>query len=522
MSYASLRLNKGSCRVPDRSWRTLAWLARLQGYDWQNWFNGSFPTDLVGWETWDHPTRTKPQLLGPSNFSLYSHGVNNAVALKWAAAWSHVYGPPELAEASLFAWQRLSQHHGLPSGSFGADEHLAGSDAFRGTELCVVVESMRSLEESYAALPDRPELIDALERLAFNALPAAVSEDHWTHQYLTQSNAIYTGIESVNADDTQPIMSEVFGNVGLDATVYGLSPNFPCCTVNFGQGWGKFVALGLWLFDGGGEMEMPLLLSAAFAPSMVRLPWPLEGEVELDTVYPFNPEAPLRYIVRKAKVPFQLLVRVPQWADLQRSQVHGSHGPLPIPSGERPSVFVLPVHGDTVWEVRFAAEWKLVERHGSGYFSFGPLTFVKRLQHRSIKLPPDDGPYGPGAHPPAAVRDEMLLPTEDWAFGFLLNHTWQRGITESTKFLPGEVVSFEACPIRTSVPGASLSQSHMSLAPRPKDLNITGTLELSISVSVGQEYPNLWWDPKKYLAMDAAPTMAYWFVAGKKFVGLRT
>eukprot|EP00435_Cladocopium_sp_Y103_P072103 s156_g39.t1 len=61
-------------------------------------------------------------------------------------------------------------------------EHLAGSDAFRGTELCVVVESMRSLEESYAALPDRPELIDALERLAFNALPAAVSEDQWTHQ----------------------------------------------------------------------------------------------------------------------------------------------------------------------------------------------------------------------------------------------------------------------------------------------------------------------------------------------------
>eukprot|EP00435_Cladocopium_sp_Y103_P066371 s515_g28.t1 len=234
------------------------------------------------------------------------------------------------------------------------------------------------------------------------------------------------------------------------------------------------------LSSGGGEGEMPLLLSAAFAPSRVQLPWPLEGEVELDTVYPFNPEAPLRYIVRKANVPFQLLVRVPQWADLQRSQVRGSNGALPIPSGERPSVFVLPVHGDTVWEVRFAAEWKLVERDGSGYFSFGPLTFVKRLQHRSIKLPVDDGPYGPGAHPPAAVRDEMLLPTEDWAFGFLLNHTWQRGITESTKFESG-AVTFETCPIRTSVPGASLSWpgSHMSLAPpRPKDFNITGTLEL--------------------------------------------
>jgi hypothetical protein len=27
-----------------------------------------------------------------------------------------------MRQASLFAWQRLSQHHGLPSGSFGADD----------------------------------------------------------------------------------------------------------------------------------------------------------------------------------------------------------------------------------------------------------------------------------------------------------------------------------------------------------------------------------------------------------------
>ncbi|CAE7546082.1 unnamed protein product [Symbiodinium natans] len=261
--------------------RRLAWLARLQGYDWHRWFsNETFPK----------------QALSREEFSLYSHGVNNAVALKFAALWSKEMGDAT-AEASLFAWRQLQQHHGVASGAFGADEHLAGREPHRGTELCVVVESMRSLEEAYAAMPDRPELADGLEVLAFNALPAAVSDDNWAHQYLTQSNAAYAGIESVEGaeDDEGPRMSKTFGNVGLDATVYGLSPNFPCCTVNFAQGWGKFVALGLWLFEDGGRdlglSETPILLSAAFAPSVIAVPAPVGGQVELSTAYPFNPEA---------------------------------------------------------------------------------------------------------------------------------------------------------------------------------------------------------------------------------------
>eukprot|EP00434_Breviolum_minutum_P032679 symbB.v1.2.028900.t1/scaffold3108.1/size63417/2 len=287
-------------------------------------------------------------------------------------------------------------------------------------------------------------------------------------------------------------MSQVFGNVGLDATVYGLSPNFPCCTVNFGQGWGKFVALGLWLFDGGDDHEMPLLLSAAFSPSTLELPYPLQGEVQLDTDYPFNPKATLRYRIRGAQQPFQLLVRVPLWADLTKSEVHGSSGTFPIPSGDRPSVFVLPVNGgaDVEWQVRFAMDWKLTAHAGSGAFSFGPLSLVKRLEHRLMPLPLDDGPYGPGAFAPDAVRDEMLLPVEDWAYGFVLNSSWKEGISQSTKFL--DTVGFDRCWLRSAVSAVRLlswAQSPMSLqnlvpkaTPRtPEDLTWpTETMELEL------------------------------------------
>eukprot|EP00439_Symbiodinium_sp_Y106_P066555 s2644_g10.t2 len=358
--------------------KRLAWLARLQGYDWQRWFsNETFPKKALSRE----------------EFSLYSHGVNNAVAIKFAALWSGEVDAADAAEASLDAWHQLRRYHGVASGAIGADEHLAGRAPHRGTELCVVVESMRSLEEAYAAMPNRPELADSLEVLAFNSLPAAVSDDHWTHQYLTQSNAAFAGIESVQEteDNDGPHLSKVFGNVGLDATLYGLSPNFPCCTVNFAQGWAKFVASGLWLFeDGGGQLglhETPLLLSAAFAPSSISVPAPVGGEVELSTAYPFDPEGLLRYNARGIRPPLQLLVRVPQWADLERSEAAGAPGRFLLKdvATERPSTLVLPIEEPNAeWEVRFVPKPLLREGVAGASIQFGPLMFVQPISHRAV------------------------------------------------------------------------------------------------------------------------------------------
>ena len=79
--------------------------------------------------------------------------------------------------------------HGLPMGTFSADEDLHGNLPTQGTELCAVVESMFSLEEIIAITGDT-HYMDALERIAFNALPTQTTDDYNNKQYFQVANQV--------------------------------------------------------------------------------------------------------------------------------------------------------------------------------------------------------------------------------------------------------------------------------------------------------------------------------------------
>ena len=98
----------------------------------------------------------------------------------------------------------------------------------RGTELCGVVEAMYS-EEWLLADSGNPVWGDNLELLAFNALPATISPDMWSHQYDQQTNQV--------GCVTEAKQNWLTNNV--DANIFGLEPNYGCCTANMGQGWPK-------------------------------------------------------------------------------------------------------------------------------------------------------------------------------------------------------------------------------------------------------------------------------------------
>jgi hypothetical protein len=200
----------------------------------------------------------------------------------------------------------LDRYHGQVTGMFTGDECLAGKNPVQGTELCAVVEFLYSLEILLSVFGD-PLFGDRLERVAFNALPATFTPDMWAHQYDQQVNQVQC---TVNPD-------HMWTTNGPESNLYGLEPNYGCCTSNMHQGWPKFAA-HLWMAtpDEG-------LAAMAYAPSEARLT--LRGvpvTVSLDTDYPFRDTLTVTVLPESA-LSFPLVLRVPGWAKGATAQVAG-------------------------------------------------------------------------------------------------------------------------------------------------------------------------------------------------------
>ena len=114
-----------------------------------------------------------------------------------------------------------------------------GRNPSQGTELCTVVESMFSFELDLAVLGEA-WIGDRLEKIAFNPLPGAQTADQWSHQYDQQPNQVMC---SLGRRD--------WSTNGPESNLFGLEPNYGCCTANLHQGWpevhrGFMDGLGRW------------------------------------------------------------------------------------------------------------------------------------------------------------------------------------------------------------------------------------------------------------------------------------
>lgn len=266
-----IALNFINERYGDEWIKDLARILREQGFDYN-----------TATKLWKTPRRV---------WRFDTHIVNLAMMLKWEAVSCGLLGEKYTDNAEKLR-SILEKYNGTAYASFTGDECLSGISPVQGTELCAIVEQMYSYELLYAYTGDR-KWAEQLEILAFNALPAAISEDMWTHQYDQMSNQI--ACEKFN-------MKAPFGTNGPESHLFGLEPNFGCCTANFNQGFPK-LALSAFMHSGDTVINSVMLPSRLNADGI---------SITLETDYPFVNK--MNYTINAEKA-FTFIVRVPSFAE---------------------------------------------------------------------------------------------------------------------------------------------------------------------------------------------------------------
>ena len=342
--------------------KDLAKIIKKQGYDYNQ-----------ATEKWKKPSH---------NWKFNTHIVNIAMMLKSEAVSYELLGEEYTDNAEKLR-EILDKYNSTAFEGFTGDEVLSGLDPTRGTECCAVVEQMYSYEELFKVTGDS-KWAERLEMLAFNALPATLSEDMWVHQYVQQVNQI--------ACEKTMIMAPWSTN-GPYAHTFGLEPNFGCCTANFNQGWPKF-ALSAFMHNG------DTIINSVMLPSVLN-----ENGVtiKLKTDYPFNNK--LHYYI-DAERDFQFIIRVPSFA--KNLKVNGEEK-------ETKDLEFRINSGKTEIEVEFETIPFLKQRPnnlyalqmGSLLFSV-PIEYEKQMREYTKKGVERKFPY----------CDYQFIPKTPWNFGF--------------------------------------------------------------------------------------------------------
>ncbi len=414
-------------RTGDKNALELARLLAKQGYDWKaHYANFQYPGKV-----------------DKTNANLKTHVVNNAMAVKTSAVWSQVSGDASDRKAVYQLLEVMDRYHGMPSGVHGGDEHYAGNSPVQGTELCAVAEGMYSLQNVIAIVGD-PALADRLEKIAYNALPGTFDKTMWAHQYDQQPNQVLCSVNRRSWTTNGP-----------ESNLYGLEPNFGCCTANMHQGWPKYVA-NLWMAtpDEG-------LAAIAYGPSEVKtvVKSGVKVQVVEDTEYPFRDRIKLTVNPEKAAA-FPLVVRIPKWATLASVKVNGT-AEAAVKPGTFHRLSRTWKQGDVV-ELTFPMEPRLSRWYqNSMAIDRGPLVFSLKIGEDWRKLK-DRAP----------AADWEVHPTTDWNYGLLVNEkTLAKQVKVTEKPIGDYPYSPEGAPVQLTVPGRKLPQWKMengSAAPPPQ------------------------------------------------------
>ncbi|MBO7745706.1 glycoside hydrolase family 127 protein [Paenibacillus sp. MWE-103] len=389
-------------RTGDDALLALAGIVAEQTTDWTDVFH-----DFPYWrkvEEWDWTT----------------HVVNVAMGIKAPGVRYELSGEDVERDAVHRGIDSLMTYHGQAHGMFSGDEWLSGTSPSQGVELCAVVEYMFSMEQLTRVFGEG-RFGDILEKVAFNALPATIAKDWGSHQYDQQVNQILCNVASRNWSN------------GPDANLFGLQPNFGCCTANMHQGWPKF-ASHLWMGDGRGG-----LAAVSYAPCEVtaEVGGGASATIAVGGAYPFRDAVTMAIGLDRDSETFALSLRIPGWCEAPQLTINGALAALNVVNGyakvERAwsngdrLTLTLPMAVKTVSRNLYAVS---VER--------GPLVYALPIRENWQRLTKRE-----------RFHDWELYPGSAWKYGLLADG----GFAVQESDVPYQPFDAEQAPVKLKASG---------------------------------------------------------------------
>ena len=194
-----------------------------------------------------------------------------------------------------------------------------------------------------------------LEKLAFNALPSACTNDMWGHQYDNQVNAPFIK------------RSEVFPwtTNGPESNIYGLEPHFGCCTSNLHQGWPKFVQ-SLVYFDSKG------LVFNSYSPVKIKN---RKYDLEIKSGYPFDYEIDIEINLNKASlIRFLVPSFVTSFSISVDTEIKGDYAVAKLEKGNHK------IH------ITMTSAHEFVKRSTGYSLIDGPLVYALKVEQEKVRI----------------------------------------------------------------------------------------------------------------------------------------
>ncbi|KAI3332326.1 hypothetical protein HD806DRAFT_546463 [Xylariaceae sp. AK1471] len=414
-------------------WKTMCLLQEMNGYRWEGWYVEGIYQQVV---------------LHPSADQWYFgfiHGVNVGQGLKSPAVLRRFTHNNSLLDTAQKAVYWTTSYHGSPSGSILGDEILRDNKPWMGSELCTAVETGYSLAYLYQATGNK-EYADAAELVYFNALPAQTAHQGWGHQYMDQPNQPFAQYEKGWDLFTT-------SNTG-SATMYGLEPVYPCCTVNVPQGFAKLTTHSWAHTEQAGIVH--LLLSPSQVTTQVG---GLDVTIECITNYPFS--GTLSYFVQSDAV-FFLYLRVPSWYNPKTTtlEINGTLVQPPSPNPQTGMHKIALPRGETAVTYTVGMEPRF-ERRGNGAVSVyvGNLLYsldVGSAENSTLPYPfYDAGGQGMDFIPFPEARDYSYVNTKPWKVAIDPKTLKFHGMSADDK-LPQDTFIYENATTHIEVEGCEV------------------------------------------------------------------